>query len=192
MAAIPLPEDVPADVAATVGWLEEEGWEVVEDRVGEGSGNRLHRFRNRRGDVVVVSRDRGQWVLAVALAGWSEIWDIDLALAGVTGEEPARWDPGVRWEGPLAEQLPVGVEWRVALPVVLDRLCDDHGAEDRILALVRQRSARPDPDLPAVDQPGRRRSRLPWPRRAPGGDRPGPRERRGRTRPDPGATRARG
>jgi hypothetical protein len=154
------------DVTATVAWLEDEGWTLVEDR-GAASDGVLLRYRSGRGDEAAITRDRGQWMLTLAVAGWERAHDIDLVLVAVTGEIPARWDASERWEGPLAAQLPVGVEWRRALPVVLDRLRTDRHAEERIDELARLRTSRlfAHPFATAFPPDPPRRHRRPWPRR---------------------------
>jgi hypothetical protein len=156
-----------ADVAATVAWLESEGWALVADRGPSVDGDLLLRFRSLRGDEAAITRDRGQWMLALTLVGWERAHDIDLVLVAVTGEVPARWDASQRWQGPMSEQLPVGVEWRRALPVVLDRLRTDREAEDRIAELARLRASRMVADASAGmwPLPPTRRHRRPWPRR---------------------------
>jgi hypothetical protein len=125
------------DVAATVAWLESEGWTLTEARGPEGMGNALLRFHGPDGESVVIVSDRSQWMLDVALADWERDWGVELALALVSGEvEQLRAPPG----GSLPRQLPAGVSWREALPSLLVRLPLEADAETRMGALGRLRA----------------------------------------------------
>ncbi len=137
---VTVPPEATADVGATMRWLEDQGWRLVEERGPEAMGDRLYRWRSLAGDELVVTRDRSQWMCSLHLVGWERPWDLDLLLVAVTGEIPAGWDAGRRWSELLPEQLPVGVTWIEALPRVLVRLRGDAGAQRRVVALARQRA----------------------------------------------------
>jgi hypothetical protein len=127
------------DVLATLRWLDEAGYRVTADRGGpaESFGNVLLVFTGRR--EVEITRDRGQWLIGVALAPVGERLALDVLAAAQEGVE---WQPPPHREpcdGLLPDQLPERILWSVTLPIVLESL-DEPGAEE--LARTATRKAR--------------------------------------------------
>jgi hypothetical protein len=73
-------------------------------------------------DVVLITRDRHQWLMSLRRPEWDRGFDLDIILDTIDGRE----DWSVRFEE-LPAQLPPGVSWVEALPKVwawLDRTPD--------------------------------------------------------------------
>jgi hypothetical protein len=111
-------EHATHDVRRTVEYLIDERDAAiirVESPPGTPNGNVLIELRDR--DVTVrISRDRGQWMLAVRVNGLPE-WPLDLIYDAITDRD--EWPA---WTGPLPDQLPPDVSWFDWLPRAIDWL----------------------------------------------------------------------
>jgi hypothetical protein len=113
-------EKAPPDVADSLDWLLGEGFADVAERGGPGEsfGNLFVHLR-RPGMAVRGTRDRGQWSVELAPAG-GEFVPLNVLLTARDGSAPVV--TGFELRGPVAEVLPPGVEWRVALPGIISWL----------------------------------------------------------------------
>lgn len=112
--------EAPLDVADVLGWLAGEGFAVVSEQggPGESSGDLLVEF-GRRGLVVRITRDRGQWMADLA-AGGGRFVPLHILLTAWEGSTPSPADHELG--GRLPEVIPQGVQWRVVLPGVISWL----------------------------------------------------------------------
>ena len=103
------------DVAAALGMLLDEGFEIVETKggAGESFGNQLVRLSDGSSEVTV-TRDRGQWMLDLRPEGWPAPKPLDLILDVMNG---GYRDPPSA--GGLPNQIPEGVSWVDTAPEAL-------------------------------------------------------------------------
>jgi hypothetical protein len=124
------------DVAATLHWLVAQGAEITSERGGphESFGNVLVEFALHDA-VLVVTRDRDQWMLNVR-CGQLPTFDFDVIHAALTGDDA--WSRTL--PRPLPPQLPDGVSWIAELPRALEWLRSTPDAEDQLRRLQRKRA----------------------------------------------------
>ncbi len=106
--------DATKDVQATFDWLLRAGYRVGETRGGTGMGQHVELLDSRTR--IWITRDRGQWMLDVQPAGWSEAAQLSQLLAAMRLEHL----PTDGLEGSLRAQLPAGEVWAERLPEVLE------------------------------------------------------------------------
>jgi len=106
--------DVPSDVVATMDWLIDSGFELIQETGGHDApfGDQQFVYADERLWRVSITRDRSQWSLSVELPHWPASYDLG-RLVEVRPPIPP---------GSLPSQLPFGVSWRSTLPGVLERL----------------------------------------------------------------------
>jgi hypothetical protein len=124
------------DVAATLHWLVAQGAAITNERGGsdESFGNVFVEFA--LDDVVlVITRDRDQWILNVR-CGQLPVFDFDVIHAALTGDDA--WS--LTSPRPLPPQLPDGVSWIAELPRALEWLRSTPNAEDQLRRLQRKRA----------------------------------------------------
>lgn len=127
----------PPDVLESVEWLEAFGFTRVDHRDGPGgSGNALLRLDST--DIgIVVTRDRGQWMLDFDLADGTRL-DMD---AVVHARSDSDWEIPDRQIGdPLPEQLPEGIRWLEEIPHCLSWLRNTPEATGVVEAAKRRRA----------------------------------------------------
>jgi hypothetical protein len=105
------------DVRDTLTWLDHRGFQLAYSTGGgyAGFGDVLLLFTGPA-DVKIV-RDRGQWDLTVRPKSDASYYSLAVLLAAHAGTD---WEPPV--EPDLSAQLPPGVSWREALPMVIEWL----------------------------------------------------------------------
>ena len=134
-----VPPAATEDVAATVEWLENQGFVLVEHRGPDerAFGDQYLRY-SKAGQVEVhIVRDRGQWGCDIQCEGWTQAFDFGLVLDAVEGR--SEWEPMDPTANPYAtKQLPAGVTWSEALPVALGRLAS-HPENEAALVTMRRR-----------------------------------------------------
>jgi hypothetical protein len=122
-------EVAPNDVVATIRFLEKSGYQLAPAEVSPSFGNIQLQFSGEF--VVIITRDRGQWLLDVIIAE-GETYQLDLIAAGRAGHYPT--EQAVR----LPEQLPPWISWSEELPGLLEWL-KSPGAGDSIRAASEER-----------------------------------------------------
>jgi hypothetical protein len=132
-------ETAPTDVLETVAWLQSTGWQVEEVQGGRGEsfGNVLVDFEKGQTRIRLV-RDRGQWLLTIRPADWSETYDFQVIAQALTGMTLDKLSE--RSGTSLPEMVPTNVIWVETLPAALDWLSMTPGAESQLQELRRQRS----------------------------------------------------
>ena len=138
----------PLDVRATIEWLLEHRYTLVSH---DGASTFGAQFLYQGDSVVRVTVDRSQWMLDIAAAPGSELYQYDLAVAAHSGSSYGDCFPDTGERSlaePLAHQLPKGVSWSVTLPELLEWI---HGS-----------------DVPrAIELANRQRSTLMWGKQSP-------------------------
>lgn len=109
------------DVTATLTWLDEAGFVVVERWGGEAApfGDVAWRYQRVDGTEVRIGSDRGQWSAHVRPSGADDWFDLGLAMAARRVEVVTDQAPDNPYE---IKQLPYGVCWRDHLPATIDWL----------------------------------------------------------------------
>lgn len=132
------PPAATQDVAATIEWMTNQGFVLVEHRGPDerAFGDQYLRY-SKVGQVEVhIVRSRGQWGCDLQREGWTEAFDLGLVLDAVDGR--SEWDPMDPTENPYVNrQLPGGVVWGEAMPVALGWL-DTHPENEGALATLRR------------------------------------------------------
>jgi hypothetical protein len=126
----------PGDVLLTLTWLKEAGWHPTMARIWEESfGDADIDFRRADAEVRII-RDRGQWMLSLRMADWTEWIDLELVLDAKGGR--TEWDEpsGNPYEN---SQLPVGVEWAETVPGAIQWLTTTEDVESKLNALKAER-----------------------------------------------------
>jgi hypothetical protein len=119
----------PEDVAATIRFLERSGYLLAPTSVSPSFDNIQLRFSGEF--VVVITRDRGQWMLDVIVTD-GETYQLDLIAAGRAGHYPTAPADG------MPDQIPPWISWNEELPGLLEWL-KSPGAGDSIRAASEER-----------------------------------------------------
>jgi hypothetical protein len=94
----------PADIAATITWLTDEGWTPLSGMGGqqEAFGDVVIEF-GKDGDAIKIVRDRRIWEMTFRFSDWRSWFDLDIVLDAKAGR--TTWAPSER--NPYeVEQLP--------------------------------------------------------------------------------------
>ena len=110
----------PPDVRTTIAWLLDHGYALASH---EGSSTFGAQFVYEGESLVRVTVDRSQWLLDIAAAPGSALFQYDLAVAAHSGLSYGDRFPGTGTRSlskPLPGQLPDGVSWSATLPELLE------------------------------------------------------------------------
>lgn len=126
-------EKAPRDVHDLLDWLADEGFTLVWEQggLGESFGNALLMYE-RSHVRMLITRDRGQWLMEIATGGDELIPLHVLVTAREAGTPVLRADD---LRGRLPEVLPEGVVWRTAVPGVVAWL--ESGQRDKVIGEAR-------------------------------------------------------
>ena len=137
----------PSDVQETIAWLSAYGYTLSSH---QGDGTFGAQFRYLGEAKVLITVDRSQWSLDVALTPDAEVWQYELLIAAQIGQAYGKvlLLTDTRSVGDqLPQQLPDGVSWRETLPGILRwvqgddvRVAVDKAREERNQLSMRQRT----------------------------------------------------
>ena len=110
------PQRPTRDVDNTIAWLIANHFALVEHKGPEGMGFQMFLYGRSDGARVRLSTQRDQWMSDLWWPTWGNWFDLDVIVHAMSGTK--QWD--IRPTGPLLpDQLPVGVEWKHAIPEAL-------------------------------------------------------------------------
>jgi hypothetical protein len=130
-------ETAPADVLATITWLESQGWQpdFAQGLPKTRFGNALVDFTNQGWRIRIV-RDRGQWMMDIQKAGWKRPIDSQIIADTIAGKDD--------WSGPLPNplptQIPWEIPWRESVPSALAWIAANQDAESVLKSMQLKRS----------------------------------------------------
>jgi hypothetical protein len=148
-------EHAPADVVATLAWLERDGFDrsVLQGGPGDGSGDVLIELVDSSATIHLL-RDHEQWSLTFVVPGYDIDFDLglvhdvrtDTPYNAAAGDEPK--------EEAQTEQLPTGVSWVDEVPASVTWLRDTPTASTEIASEWLQRGQRIRKNQPVEHRSG--------------------------------------